>query len=268
VTSPDLGAIFSAARAEFASLSPLLWQPAAAATLDLSKPRPGERVLDVCCGAGASALPTAEAVGPDGRVDAIDLAGGLLEVGRARAAERGLDQLRFVQADATTWRSDDGDYDLVQCVYGIFFLPKMDEAAARLVSLLRPGGRFAVATWERGAIHPVPEIIVQAIKDAGVGSPPEEATRMPGQQISTRESFVSWLSALGLHDVEVSELANSYPLTADNAWALIMGGGMRALLMSQDADTVERVRVRFLDLLAERDVHTFNATTLIGVGAR
>jgi ubiquinone/menaquinone biosynthesis C-methylase UbiE len=36
--------------------------------------RSGETVLDVCCGSGGSALPAAEAVGPEGKVVAVDLA--------------------------------------------------------------------------------------------------------------------------------------------------------------------------------------------------
>jgi len=50
---------------------------------------PGARVLDVCCGSGASALPAARAVGSDGSVIAIDLADELLKLGRApEAADR------------------------------------------------------------------------------------------------------------------------------------------------------------------------------------
>lgn len=265
---PDLGVVFNAAHVEFEVLSPLLWEPAADATLALSKPLPGERVLDVCCGAGASAIPTAEAVGPDGRVDAIDLASALLDRARTRAHQRGLRNLRLVQADATTWPPIGGGYDLVQCVYGVFFFPDMDAGAAHLVSLLRPGGRLAITTWEKGAIVPVPDLLVQAIRETGAGSPPEEATVLPGQRINTRDSFASWLTGLGLRAVDVVEVPRQVPLDERNAWSLIMGGGLRALVMGLDEATAGRVRGRFLELLSEREVRSFNATTLVGVGAR
>src|SRR5262245_32652271 len=61
----------------------------------------GARVLDVCCGAGASALPAAEAVGPEGSVLAVDLAENLLELGRAKARAAGLGSLEFRHADMT-----------------------------------------------------------------------------------------------------------------------------------------------------------------------
>jgi SAM-dependent methyltransferase len=264
---PDLGALFSAAHAEFAILSPLLWEPAAVATLEAVKPRPGERVLDVCCGAGASALRAAEAVGPDGWVDAIDLATGLLALGRSEAAARGLDQLRFIEADATAWAPDgEAAYDVVQCVYGIFFLPEMDAAAARLAGLLRPGGRFAVTTWERDAIVPVPELMAQAVEHVRGEALPPEARRLPGASINTPDSFHAWLSALNLRDVAVTVLRRQFPLDHEQAWTLILGGGLRAFVMGLEPEDVERVRTRFVGLLDEHGVSTFNATTLVGVG--
>lgn len=268
MTTVDLGAVFSSAQAEFQLLSPLLWEPAAAATVVASQPRPGDRVLDVCCGAGASALLAAGAVGDRGLVDAVDLAAELLALGRAGAGARAFDHLRFIQADATRWQPEHDGYDVVQCVYGVFFLRDMDAAGARLASLLRPGGRFAVTTWERTAIAPVPQILVDAVRDVGAGSPPPEAARMPAQHISTPAGFTTWLSWLGLSGVEVIELPRQLPLTGELAWTLVLGGGMRAMLMGMDEPTVERVRVRFLELVAEREVSSLNANSLVGVGSR
>ena len=55
--------------------------------LDLA---PGSSVLDLCCGAGASALPAAERVGPFGRVLGIDLAENLVQRARVKASLRRL----------------------------------------------------------------------------------------------------------------------------------------------------------------------------------
>lgn len=264
MTRPDVGAVFDAAQADFAVLSPLLWDPMGAATVERSAPRPGERVLDVCCGAGASALPAAEAVGPTGHVDAIDLSDALLDQGRALAARRGLDHLRFTKADATAWPVD--GYDLVQCVYGVFFLPDMDAGSAYLVSRLRPGGRFVVTTWERGAVTPVPEALVEAIRGVGAGDPPAAATRPVGEKINTPARFTDWLAGLGLRDVTVTEVRRLVPMDADVAWTIVRGAAMRGMLMGLSPDVVERVRVRFGELLAERGADTFNATSLIGMG--
>lgn len=254
--------MFDAAHREFELLSPLLWEPIGAATVARSAPRPGERVLDVCCGAGSSAFPAAGAVGEEGRVDAIDLADRLLDLGRARAG--GVPQLHFTRADATTWPGIDGGYDVVQCVFGVFFFPDMEIGSAHLVSLLRPGGRFAATTWESSAIKPVPEILVDALRAEGAA--PQGPLDPPSGRIQTPETFAAWLTDLGLTDVEVTEVPHRVPLDADVAWAIVMGAAMRALLMGLDEETVERVRARFGTMLADRGVETFNATTLIGTG--
>ena len=63
--------------------------------------RCGARVLDVCCGTGASALPAAQAIGPGGTVIAVDLAEGLLRLGRAKAESGGLRCVEFREGDMT-----------------------------------------------------------------------------------------------------------------------------------------------------------------------
>ena len=256
--------MFDAAHVEFSVLSPLLWDPAGTATVELAAPRPGERVLDVCCGAGSSALPAAEAVGPTGHVDGVDLADALLEQGRALARTRGLANVHFTKADATTWPT--GDYDIVQCVYGVFFLPDMDAGSAYLVSRLRPGGRFVVTTWERSAIAPVPQLLVDAIRGVGAGEPPETATRSVGSRINNPADFTTWLADLGLTGITVTQVPRLVPIDADIAWTIVQGAAMRAMLMGLSPDMVERVRVRFGELVTERGVDTFNATSLIGMG--
>src|ERR1044072_4099222 len=63
------------AAADFYDTSPLgFWNYFGRKTVERLSLQTGSRVLDVCCGAGASALPAAELVGPDGKVTGVDLA--------------------------------------------------------------------------------------------------------------------------------------------------------------------------------------------------
>src|SRR4051795_5281476 len=52
--------------------------------------RPGDRVLDACCGTGSSALPGAQVVGATGHVLGLDLAEPALELARAKARAQGV----------------------------------------------------------------------------------------------------------------------------------------------------------------------------------
>lgn len=102
--------------------------------------RPGERVLDACCGTGASALPAAALVGPTGTVDAVDMSGPMVAELRRRAAD--VPQVTAHEADVTTWPGT--DYDAVVCALGIFFFPDMTTGTDHLVRRARPDGRVAL----------------------------------------------------------------------------------------------------------------------------
>ena len=257
----DLGDVFDAGQDEFAVLGPVLWNPIGEATVAEAGLRAGERVLDVCCGAGSSAIPAARAVGAGGHVDAIDLAERLLDQGRAHA--RDLPQLHFTHADATAW--DTTGYDVVQCVFGVFFLPDMDLAAARLAGLAAPGGRFVVTAWGEHAISPVPEILGEAVVAEG-GAPQGSAGRGPGARINTPDKLRDWLSGLGLQDVRVVTFEHSMPLDDTTSWAIVMGSAMRMRLSGLAESLLPKVRARFVDLLRDRKVDRMNAVSLIGVG--
>lgn len=260
----ELGALFDAGHDHFDRLTDLLWGPIGEATVGVTRPRPGERVFDACCGAGASALPAARAVGAGGAVDGVDLAERLLDIGRARAGD--LPQLAFHRADVTAWGG--GPYDLVQCVLGVFFLPDMDSGSRALASRARPGGRFAATVWHERAIHPLPELLVAAAGPEGASRSPASAVRGPAERVNTPGSFAAWLSSLGLGGVDVRTVPHTVPLGGGVAWSLVLGSAMRGMLSGLDAPAVERTRARFEQALAERGVHEVDATCVVGVGRR
>jgi ubiquinone/menaquinone biosynthesis C-methylase UbiE len=85
--------------------------------------KPGSTVLDVCCGTGASALPSAQIVGPTGKVVGVDLAEKLLEMGRKKTANLDLNNIEFRIGDMENLDYPDNHFDAVVCVFGIFFVP-------------------------------------------------------------------------------------------------------------------------------------------------
>jgi ubiquinone/menaquinone biosynthesis C-methylase UbiE len=105
--------------------------------------RPGDRVLDVAAGSGNAAIPAALA---GASVVASDLTPELLDVGRAVAAERGV-QLRWDQADAEALPYDDGEFDAVLSCVGVMFAPHHQTSADELVRVCRPGGTIGLINW-------------------------------------------------------------------------------------------------------------------------
>jgi trans-aconitate methyltransferase len=262
----ELVAAFDAAHADFIALSPLLWDPLGQILVQHSAPRPGERVLDACCGAGASALPAARAVGADGQVDAVDLAGALLDHGRAAAQD--LPHLRFIQGDVSTWRPTGDPYDLVQSAYGVFFLPDMDTGSKHLITLLRHGGRFAIQTWRHGALTDFARCMLDAIADEAPHPIEPPASASASERIDSETKLHDWLSSLGLVDVHVRDVPFKQPLTPELAWNLVRGTGWRGLLTGFDEAAAERIRNGLIRRIEDRDLTEFDAGSLIGIGAR
>jgi SAM-dependent methyltransferase len=119
--------------------------PILQATLERAQPRQGERVVDIGCGTGASSIALAERVGPSGQVLGVDVSAPML----ARASERlpPVAPVRFIHADATTYRFESAAFDLLFSRFGVMFFAEPARAFANLRIALKPSGRLAFACW-------------------------------------------------------------------------------------------------------------------------
>ncbi|WP_285709906.1 class I SAM-dependent methyltransferase [Erythrobacter oryzae] len=107
---------------------------------------PGERVLDLGCGGGATTLAIAQAVGPEGAALGLDIAPMLIEQAEARAAAAG-SSARFVCADAANATLDEAPFGRLFSRFGSMFFPEPVPAFANLRAMLAPGARIDFAVW-------------------------------------------------------------------------------------------------------------------------
>jgi ubiquinone/menaquinone biosynthesis C-methylase UbiE len=103
----------------------------------------GERVLDVACGTGNTAIPAARA---GAVVTGVDIAPNLVEQARARALAENL-ECQFDEGDAERLPYADSSFDTVVTMFGAMFAPRPEVTAAELIRVCRPGGRIAMANW-------------------------------------------------------------------------------------------------------------------------
>jgi SAM-dependent methyltransferase len=134
--------VFDRAAATYDQVGVEFFQPVGRFLVSRTDPQPGERVLDVGCGRGASAIPAAEAVGPTGNVLATDLAPAMVE--ELKRAAEGVPWLRAEVGDAE--QPPDGTFDVVQAGLVLFFLPSLDTALAHYRDVLAEDGRLGF-TW-------------------------------------------------------------------------------------------------------------------------
>ncbi len=125
----------------------------AARSMAASGFRPGERVIDIGCGCGASAFDIAEAIGPDGAVTAIDISRPMLAVARERAEALPAPTVDFIEADASIHPFPKGAADAVHSRFGVMFFENRETAFANFARALRPGGRIAFICWRRYEIN-------------------------------------------------------------------------------------------------------------------
>jgi demethylmenaquinone methyltransferase/2-methoxy-6-polyprenyl-1,4-benzoquinol methylase len=97
--------------------------------------RPGDAVLDACCGTGDLAI-AAERAG--GRVTGLDFSEQMLVRARAKS-----DGVEWVLGDVTALPFDDASFDAVTVGFGIRNVLDLDVGLAELARVLRPGGRVA-----------------------------------------------------------------------------------------------------------------------------
>ncbi|MBB6171834.1 ubiquinone/menaquinone biosynthesis C-methylase UbiE [Nocardiopsis mwathae] len=267
MTGTDVGALFDAGAREFDAWSDRLWDRMGALTVEAADPRPGERVLDACCGAGASALPAARAVAPAGAVDAVDLSQALLDQGRRRAAAHGVDNLTFTAADVCAWPRP-ATYDLVQVVHGVAFFPDMDAGTSHLVRALRPGGRMVVTVWAEGALASLMTLLRQAVSDVTGRTVAPPGFQQARERIADADRTAAWLHRLGLRGVRTRRHDRHLPLDPATAWEFVLGNAARSMLDGLPGPARDRVRARLADLM-ERDALTrLDVSILIAVGHR
>lgn len=242
------------------------WSGYGRRTIERLQLAPGVRVLDVCCGSGASAIPAAEIVGPTGSVFGVDLAENLLALARTKAEERGLNNIEFRSGDMTQLPFDEGSFDVVVCVFGIFFVPDMDAALRELRRVARTGGRVAITTWGPRFFEPATTEFWNSVRDV---RPDLYKGFNPWDRISDVDSVRSLLVAAGLDQVEAVAESGSQPVSSpEDWWAMVMGSGYRGTVEQLSAADRERVRRENFDFIHRTSLRSVESNVVYATGVK
>jgi len=143
--------------------------PVTGPLLAFAAPRAGSTVLDVGCGCGATSLELARAVGPSGRVVAIDLSGPMLALAAERL--RPFANTTCLLGDAAELPLGDLGAELVVSRFGVMFFGDPVAAFANLRTGLAAGGRLRFVCWRPINENPWLQIPLHAVY--------EHAPRLP-----------------------------------------------------------------------------------------
>jgi len=238
------------AAADFYDATPLsFWDYFGRRTIELASLASGSRVLDVCCGAGASALPAAEAVGPTGEVVGVDLASELLELAQLKATQRRLGNVHFELGDMLSLRFPAETFNAVVCVFGIFFVPDMTAAVRELWSRIRSGGKLAVTTWGRNFCEPANNAFWCSIKNV---RPDLYKGFNPWDRINDPAGLRKIFDEAGVASPKITAENRLHPISsADDWWAIVLGSGYRGTI--EQLTQAERQKVKEANLAFIRD---------------
>jgi SAM-dependent methyltransferase len=179
--------------------------PVSKRLVELAGIKAGDRVLDVAAGYGEPSLTAAKVVGPDGSVVATDISPGMLAFGRERAAAAGMENIEFVESDASSLDFPAKSFDSAVSRWGIIFEPDGEGTAGRVRGFLKPGAKMAISSWgppERSPMVAVPMMTVMQRLNV---PPPPPGTPGPLSR-PTPEAIGGLLEGGGFSDVEVEEL--------------------------------------------------------------
>jgi SAM-dependent methyltransferase len=239
-------ATFNAASDHFDDPPLAFWDHFGSRTVELAGIGPGDRVLDVCCGTGASALPAAEVVGSSGAVIGVDFAEKLLDLGRDKAKRQGLDWLSFQQGDLTNLDLPPDSFEAVICVFGIFFVPDMAGALAGLWRLVKPGGKLAITVWGPRVLEPGSTAFWEAV-DAE--RPDLRPKVVPWERLIRPEGLARLFTEAGLPSPEIVPETLSTRLGPDDFWVVVLGSGCRGIVNQLEPEAAERLRAGMAERL-------------------
>jgi ubiquinone/menaquinone biosynthesis C-methylase UbiE len=260
-------AAYNAAADTYDAPANTFWDRFGSATVARLGLQPGMRVLDVCSGSGASAIPAAQAVRPTGQVIGVDVAETLLARLRAKANALGLAQLETRVGDLLDLPLPaDATFDAVICVFGIFFLADMADGIRQLWRRVAPGGQLAITTWGQHVFEPADSIFWSAVR----AERPDLYKRFnPWDAITTADGLAALLAVAEVPDARITAETGTHPLPGPSAaLALIMGSGYRGTVEQLTAGERARVEARFLQTIAERQVADIATNVLFAVARR
>jgi ubiquinone/menaquinone biosynthesis C-methylase UbiE len=257
---------YNAASDHFDDPALSFWSRFGERTIDRLDLRPGEVVLDVCCGSGASALPAATRVAPTGQVIAVDLADRLLDLCRAKAASRGLRNVETRLGDMEHLDFENESFDAVVCVFGLFFATDLSRALSGLWERVRPGGRLAITTWGPRLFEPASGAFWDAVRAV---RPDLHRAYHPWDRLAEPEALSRIFRDAGVPQPTVEAIIGRHPLrSATDWWSIVLGSGFRSTVDRLGPSLAERVRRTNQDWLTTRAIDEIEVNVIYGIATK
>uniref|UniRef100_A0AAU3HNC2 Methyltransferase domain-containing protein n=1 Tax=Streptomyces sp. NBC_01393 TaxID=2903851 RepID=A0AAU3HNC2_9ACTN len=250
-------AAFNGAAATYDRLGVEFFTPMGARLVEIAGPRPGQRLLDVGCGLGATLLPAARLAGPQGDALGIDIAEAMIEEAGREAARQGIGNVELRVMDGEHPDLPARSFDLVLGSYSVIFLPDARAALARYAGLLRDGGRIAFTSpvFTRDTFPFLPPLFTDLIpmsllRHLPPAWHPEQLHEQLHSWLEDPADLTAALHRAGFGEVEITDETVDMTARSGEAWAdWSHTQGMRLLWQHLPADEAAVLRARLVTAL-------------------
>jgi ubiquinone/menaquinone biosynthesis C-methylase UbiE len=166
----------------------------------------------------------------------IDHSSAMLDFARERAAEKGIRNVEFRQADAESAELARGEFDAVLSRWGLMFLPDLGGTLKRLQTVLKPSGRFATSVW--ATADKVPALGAGGAALRKVIEMPAPDPRVPGPfSLADTAQFERALAAAGFRDIRFEPMVVTFEYPTPEDYARVTSEmGFRQLIAARPAE--------------------------------
>ena len=205
--------------------------------------RPGERIVDLGCGPGVSAIALGSEVGADGWVAAVDLVPQMTAAAGRRMAAAGVHgeavTADVATADLISVAGQGQPFDAAHSRFGLMFFPEPERALANIFAALRPGGRLAASVWQHLDRNPWMSLTNStATQILGIDRPALPAPGGPGPfSMADREATAELFTRAGFVDVELESVDAPFVFEGDGTAAaerVLSAGPLGGALLAAD----------------------------------
>jgi ubiquinone/menaquinone biosynthesis C-methylase UbiE len=209
------------------------------------------RVLDLGCGDGTTAVPLAR-LGAE--VVGIDIARNLVEAGNRRAAEAGLDRLKFQEGDASDLQGvPDHSFDLTLSMFGAMFAPRPFDVAREMVRVTKPGGRIVMGNW---IPNDATSFVSQLLKISSSFMPPPPEGFVSPMTWGVDTHIIERFGQAGVPKEKISMVKDTFLFTAPGrsptdfieSFRRFYGPTMNAFEAAQNSGKVEELQTQLVEL--------------------
>jgi SAM-dependent methyltransferase len=213
--------------------------------VDQVDPQPGQTVLELTAGPGETGFLAAARLGPGGRLISSDFVPAMVQAAQRGAAQRRLDNVECRILDAQQIDLPDGSVDGVLSRFGLMLVPEQERAMGEIHRVLRPGGRFAYATWGPPDRNPWIFLLAMALLENGHAPPGDPLAPGGVFSLAAPERNQELAKSAGFADVTVDELTGVMRFESpDDYWTYntSVAGPLAELVATLGSEELRAVR--------------------------